>query len=95
MKHARARKKRRTRMTETRVHPLKSKSLVFLLTDAIYQRTSFTPTIQLGHTSRNTQIEKGGGNPHYYDGTSSTCSTSPGMVMCTNMSTLFLIPPPV
>ena len=61
VKRARARKKRRTGMTETTVRPLKSKSLVSLLTDAIYQRTSFTPTIQLGHISRKTQIEKGVG----------------------------------
>ncbi len=40
MKHmASARKKRRTRMTETTVRPLKCKSLVSLLTDASYQRT--------------------------------------------------------
>jgi hypothetical protein len=48
---------------ETTVRPLKSKYLVSLLTDAIYQ-TSFTPTVQLGCTSRTrikTQIEKGVG----------------------------------
>ena len=40
MKHvASARKKRRTRMMETTVRPLKCKSLVSLLMDASYQRT--------------------------------------------------------